>query len=284
MTASKKTHETASSLSAYLHEIGATPLLTANEERELSLRIQAGDEQAYEHMMRANLRLVVNVAKKYAPRNEPDMLMDLIQEGNIGLMKAVTRFKSEFKTRFSTYGVYWIRQAILRALKSRRLIRLPENVVDRVFGLQRTRQKLYQLLGRDPVAEELAKEMKMSRREVDQLEGLASDIVSLEAVVKSSKEEGETQLQDLLEDTFAPAPEDLAQASFERAQVRSAVATLPPRERRIIDARFGLTTDDPKTLEQIGEDFGISRERIRQLQNVAFHRLRRRHGIQQAHA
>lgn len=279
-----KHKETVSSLAAYLHDIGQTPLLKAAEERELALRIQKGDGQARQHMMKANLRLVVNIAKQYSPRNEPEVLIDLIQEGNIGLMRAVDRFKPEFQTRFSTYGVYWIRQAILRALKSRRLIRLPENVVDRVLFMQRTRQKLYQILGRNPSPEELAREMSLSNKEVDQLEGLASDIVSLEATVRTSREEGETQLQDLIEDTLAPAPEELAQAAFTRDQVRSAVATLPPRERRIIDARFGLTSDEPKTLEQIGEDFGISRERVRQLQNVAFSRLRRRHGIAFAHS
>src|SRR5436190_2199126 len=202
LTTEVKRKDAASPLAAYLHEIGQTPLLKAEEEKELATRIQKGDKKAIRKMLQANLRLVVNVAKKYAPHNEPEMLMDLIQEGNIGLMRAVDRFKPEFGTRFSTYGVYWIRQAVLRALKSRRLIRLPENVVDKVFALQRTRQRLYQILGRDPQAEELAKEMKLARKEVDSLEQAASEIVSLESSVRASREDGETQLQDLIEDTI----------------------------------------------------------------------------------
>ncbi|MBI3256111.1 MAG: sigma-70 family RNA polymerase sigma factor [Candidatus Andersenbacteria bacterium] len=268
-------------LAAYLREIGRVELLTAPQEQELAKKIQAGDRKARTHMMKANLRLVVNIAKQYSPRNEPDVLMDLIQEGNIGLMRAVDRFKPEFGTRFSTYGVYWIRQAILRALKSRRLVRLPENVVDRMLLMQRTRQKLYQMLGRDPSGEELAKEMKTSSLEIERLEIAANDIVSLESTVRGS-DEGETSLQELISDNEADEPQDLADSSFMQQQVQAAVATLPPRERRIVDARFGLSNDNPKTLEEIGEDFGISRERVRQLQNVALERLRTRHAIRQA--
>ena len=270
--------DSATPLAAYLKEIGRVPLLTGIQERELAVKIQRGNKKARQHMMQANLRLVVNIAKQYSPRNEPDVLMDLIQEGNIGLMRAVDRFKPEFQTRFSTYGVYWIRLAILRALKSRRLVRLPENVVDRMLLMQRTRQKLYQLLGRDPTGEELAHEMKTSAAEIERLEIAANDVVSLEATVRGG-DEGQTPLQELIEDTAAIEPQELAHCSFMREQVRAAVQTLPPRERRIVDARFGLTTNEPKTLEQIGEDFGISRERVRQLQNVALERLKSRHGI-----
>lgn len=273
--------ESVSPLAAYLKEIGRVSLLTGKEEQELAMKIQAGNKKARQRMMQANLRLVVNIAKQYSPRNEPDALLDLIQEGNIGLMRAVDRFRPEFKTRFSTYGVYWIRQAILRALKSRRLVRLPENVVDRMLLMQRTRQRLYQILGRDPSGEELAKEMKTSANEIERLEIAANDIISLESTVRGG-DEGETQLQDLIEDTEADEPQDLADASYTQQQVQAAVATLPPRERRIVDARFGLSTNQPKTLEEIGADFGISRERVRQLQNVALDRLRTRHAIRQA--
>lgn len=285
MTAGKSRHGagravSVSPLAAYLREIGQTPLLTAPEERTLAFKIRRGDKKARQLMMKANLRLVVNVAKQYSPNNEPETLLDLIQEGNIGLMRAVDRFKPEFKTRFSTYGVYWIRQAILRALKSRRLVRLPENVVDRMLAMQRTRQRLYQILGRDPSPEELASEMKTSVKEIDRLEDASADVISLEAVVRGSEDDGETQLQDLLQDTEGESPYEMASADMMRRQVQSAVSTLPPRERRIIDARFGLSGTQPRTLEQIGEDFGISRERVRQLQNVALTRLRRRHTIQ----
>src|SRR3990167_4363768 len=150
-----------STLRQYLKEIGDTPLLTAEEEAGLAKRIQEeGDEAARQQMMRANLRLVVNIAKQYVTGHDPEALLDLIQEGNIGLMRAVDRFRPEFKTRFSTYGVYWIRQAILRALKSRRLVRLPENVVDQVLKLKRARQEMYQTLGRWPTPEEGAQEKK----------------------------------------------------------------------------------------------------------------------------
>ncbi|MEX1112526.1 MAG: RNA polymerase sigma factor RpoD/SigA [Candidatus Andersenbacteria bacterium] len=272
----------ASSLTRYLREIGQTPLLNGEEEQVLATRIQNGDENARQHMLLANLRLVVNIAKQYVPSNDPDLLMDLIQEGNIGLMRAVDRFKPEFKTRFSTYGVYWIRQAVLRALKSRRLVRLPENVVDRVLEMQRTRQRLYQSLGRIPTREELAAEMKASASEINRLEAASSDIISLERSVRGKDEEEETRLQDLLEDVDSPAPSDLAQTSLIRHEIQAAVSTLPGRERAIIDARFGLTDNKPKTLEQIGEEFGISRERVRQLQNVALERLRARQSVQQA--
>lgn len=278
----RRVHKTAaaSPLAAYLREIGQTPLLTAAEERTLAYKVRRGDGRARQRMMKSNLRLVVNVAKQYSPNNEPETLLDLIQEGNIGLMRAVDRFRPEFKTRFSTYGVYWIRQAILRALKSRRLVRLPENVVDRMLAMQRTRQHLYQILGRDPSPEELASEMKTSVKEIDRLEDASADVISLEAIVRGSEDDGETQLQDLLEDTDVASPYELAHVALMRRQVQAAVATLPPRERRIIEARFGLAGTQPRTLEQIGEDFGISRERVRQLQNVALMRLRRRHTIQ----
>lgn len=275
----KEISDHASSLTRYLQEIGRTPLLTAEEERALAKRIQLGDEAARQHMMLANLRLVVNIAKQYVPSNETDLLMDLIQDGNIGLMRAVDRFRPEFKTRFSTYGVYWIRQAVLRALKSRRLVRLPENVVDRVLTMQRTRQRLYQTLGRTPSSEELAAEMDASADEMRRLEAASSDIVSLERSVKGRDEE-ETRLQDLLEDVDSPEPSDLAQTSLIRDEIQVAVATLPEREKAIIDARFGLTDNQPKTLEEIGHEFGISRERVRQLQNVAFDRLRDRQNVQ----
>ncbi|MEX0649627.1 MAG: RNA polymerase sigma factor RpoD/SigA [Candidatus Andersenbacteria bacterium] len=278
----KRTSDQASSLTRYLREIGQTPLLTPVEEQELATRIQKGDDDARQHMLLANLRLVVNIAKQYVPSNDPDLLMDLIQEGNIGLMRAVDRFKPEFRTRFSTYGVYWIRQAVLRALKSRRLVRLPENVVDRVLEMQRTRQRLYQALGRTPTPEELAAEMKATPREINRLEVASSDIISLERSVRGKEEEEETRLQDLLEDVDSPAPSDLAQTSLVRSEIKIAVSTLPDRERAIINARFGLTDNKPRTLEEIGEKFGISRERVRQLQNVALDRLRARQGVQHA--
>lgn len=272
-----------SNLTAYLKEIGRTPLLTARQERALARRVQAGDEQARELMMKANLRLVVNIAKQYVPSNDPDILMDLIQDGNLGLMRAVDRFKAEFKTRFSTYGVYWIRQAILRSLKSRRLVRLPENVVDRLLLMQRVRQRLYQVLGRPPSAEELAAEMKLPTREIDRLEEASFEVVSLDRIVRGRGAEEETELRELLEDMTTPDPDSQAQASLLEGVMGKAVATLPPRERKILELRFGLGGQTPATLEEIGRQFGISRERVRQLQNTALERLRTRNHVQKVH-
>ncbi|MBI4021977.1 MAG: sigma-70 family RNA polymerase sigma factor, partial [Candidatus Andersenbacteria bacterium] len=218
-----------SALRQYLEEIGRTPLLTAAEEAVLAQRVQAeGDEEARQQLMRANVRLVVNIAKQYASGGDSEALLDLIQEGNIGLMRAVDRFKPEFKTRFSTYGVYWIRQAILRALKSRRLVRLPENVVDRVLQMRRVRQRLYQLLGRWPTPEELAYEMKVSLPTLSQLEAASSEVVSLHQRVRGKDGEGDTQLEDLLEDTEGLSPTQVTQRELVRDEIREAVSTLPP--------------------------------------------------------
>lgn len=268
-----------STLGQYLQEIGEISLLTPADEKRLAERIAQGDKEARQDFLRANLRLVVNIAKQYVPSNDPDMLMDLIQEGNIGLMRAVDRFKAEYNTRFSTYGVYWIRQAILRALKSRRMVRLPENVVDRIFFMQRLRQRLYQDLGRAPTPEELAVEMKTTRQEIERLEEASSDVISLDRAVRGRDDDAETPLQDLLEDYETPQPGETAAAMMAQREVREAVATLPTREREIVELRFGLSGQPPKTLEEIGETFAISRERVRQLQNVALQRLRKRHGV-----
>ena len=276
----KNSTKAGSILSQYLREIGQTPLLTGKEEQALATRIQeTGEEAARQQMMRANLRLVVSIAKKYSPSHDPDMLMDLIQEGNLGLMRAVDRFLPERQTRFSTYGVYWIKQAILRALKSRRMVRLPENVVDRVLAMQKKRQALYQMLGRAPTNEELAHEMDATINEIRRLEEVSTDVISLDQVIRGNDDSDETQLKDLLEDIDTPRPEQAVREQFVRSAIREAVETLPTRERRILEMRFGLTDNRPHTLEDIGNEFGISRERVRQLQNAALTRLRRRKSV-----
>lgn len=267
-------------LSQYLREVGGTPLLSGEEEQRLARRIQKyNDKVASQQMMRANLRLVVSIAKKYAPSNDPDMLMDLIQEGNMGLMRAVGRFQPDRHTRFSTYGVYWIKQAILRAIKSRRVVRLPENVVDRVSEMQRVRQRLYQVLGREPVPSEIAEEMHLKVAQVHRLEEAATEVISLDRTVRGSDEDEETRLQELLEDLEAPQPDQVARTSIVRNAIRHAVETLPTRERKVLELRFGLVDDKPETLEDIGQEFGISRERVRQLQNSALSRLRHRQSV-----
>lgn len=271
-------------LSQYLREIGQTPLLDAEEEQALAERIQtASDPKARQKMLQANLRLVVNIAKKYAPSNDPEMLMDLIQEGNLGLMRAVDRFQPGRNTRFSTYGVYWIKQAILRALKSRRIVRLPENVVDRVLEMQRTRQRLYQLLGRSATLGEIGQEMEATPEEMQRLEMAAAEVVSLDRAVRGVDENESTQLGELLEDLEAPQPEDQTRVELLRGLIQDAVRTLPERERKILAMRYGLENETPHTLEDIGLTFGISRERVRQLQNSALARLRKRQKVRQAH-
>lgn len=276
--------KTDSIIGTYLQEISVTPLLTPEQEQELAAKIQQHhDPAARQHMMKANLRLVVNIAKKYAPSSDPDALLDLIQEGNLGLMRAVDRFQPGRGTRFSTYGVYWIKQAILRSLKSRRTVRLPENVVDRLLLMQRTKQQLQQLLGRVPSPEEVAKEMNASLVEVRRLEIAATEVVSLDQTIRGADNDESSSLGDLLEDLEAPRPDEVAVAALMQADIQHEVATLPKREQQIIALRFGLQGNTPHTLEDIGHTFGVSRERVRQLQNTALDRLRQRQTIQQAH-
>lgn len=271
-------------LSQYLREISQIPLLDGAGERALATQIQQyRDATARQLLMQANLRLVVNMAKRYTPDHDPEVLLDLIQDGNIGLMRAVDRFEPERKTRFSTYAVYWIRQAILRALKARRMVRLPENVVDQVLKMQRVRQNLYQLLGRAPTPEELAQEMHVSLAEIRHLEESSAEIISLEQTVRGQPDDDQAQLQELLEDLDAPRPQQVAQQALVRGVVISAVETLPSREKRILQLRFGLDDQPPHTLEDIGDEFGISRERVRQLQNGALRRLRHRPSVVQAY-
>jgi len=233
--------------------------------------------------MQANLRLVVSIAKQYSAQRDADRLSDLIQDGNIRLMRAVDRFDPKFKTRFSTYGVYWIRQAILRSLKSRRMVRLPENVVDQVSLLKRTRQQLYQILGRWPTPEELGQEMKVPMRTIHLLEEASNDVVSLDQPIRGKEGDEETQLKELIEDTEAIGPVQETQRELIRDEVQTAVQSLPPRERKILELRFGLGEQHPYTLEEIGREFSISRERVRQLQNVALSRLRARKSVHRAH-
>src|SRR3989338_6168541 len=282
MSISRTRTKQASSLRRYLEEIGQTPLLTSEEEARLAIRIQEmNDEDARQLLMKANLRLVVSIAKQYAAPQDQDMLLDFIQEGNMGLMRAVDRFKPEFKTRFSTYGVYWIRQAILRALKARRIVRLPENVVDLVMQMKRVRQALYQIFGRWPTADELAEEMEVPVKTINMLEAAGAEVVSLDQPVRGKEGEEETQLKDMIEDTDTMSPNQETQREMVRNEISSAVASLPPRERKILELRFGLGNKiRPYTLEEIGLEFGISRERVRQLQNVALSRLRQRKTMQ----
>lgn len=272
-------------LNQYLQEISRTPLLTAAQEQKLGRSIvEHGDQQARQRMIKANLRLVVSMAKRYATPSDPDMLLDLIQEGNAGLMRAVDRFNPNFKTRFSTYAVYWIRQAIWRAIKSQRLVHLPENVVDRIWQMRRTRQRLYQELSRSPTPAEIAHEMKLSVHDIHHLKAVAAEVVSLNQPRRGSEGSEDILLQDVIEDLDSPHPHQVAYKELLRDEMRSAVTTLPPRERKIIELYFGLADGVPRTLAEVGQRFGISRERVRQLKEIALNRLRSRPEVRQASA
>lgn len=262
-------------LSQYLKEIGRAPLLTADEEKSLARRVQRGDEEARKKFIEANLRLVVHVAKRYA-RRDPDLLLDLIQEGNLGLFRAIERFDPRKGYRFSTYAMYWIRQAIQRALTREPVVRLPEHVAEQVRRMRRTRHQLYQALGRQPHANEIAAEMGLPVKRIHKLEEHSQAAVSLEQPISSEKEGDATELRELIEDLEAPQPEFIAEQHLLRAQMRDILQDLPQREAGILRMRFGLDDNVPHTLEEVGEEFGVTRERIRQLQNQAFDRVRER--------
>lgn len=263
-----------STLTHYLAEIGSRELLTPEGERTLARRVQRGDEEARQRLIEANLRLVVYIAKRYARRGDPDFLLDLIQEGNLGLFRAVERFDPERGTRFSTYASYWIRQAIQRALAKERTIRLPEHVMENIGRMRGARHRLYQELGRQPTAAELAAELDLPEEELFKLEEASQDTVSLEKPVRGGEEGEETELGAVIADLDAPQPEYIANQHLLRNQVRTIMANLPWRDRKIVTLRFGLASGVPKTLAQVAREFGISRERVRQIQERALKRIR----------
>lgn len=264
----------ASTLSLYLREIGETKLLTPEGERELASRVRKGDLEARQKLFEANLRLVVHVAKRYARRGDAELFQDLIQEGNLGLFRAVERFDPARGTRFSTYATYWIRQAIQRALAKDRTIRLPEHILEGIARVRKVRHRLYQDLGRQPSSAELAAELDITERALHELEDASQDTVSLEKPIRGEDEEESAELGELLQDLEAPQPEFVANQRILRRQVRDVVAELPPRDRKIVRMRFGLDTGIPRTLAQVGSEFGISRERVRQIQERALARIR----------
>lgn len=263
----------ATTLSAYLKEIGRAKLLTVSEERYLSRRFRRGDEAARQKFIEANLRLVVYTAKRYASAEDPEAFMDLIQEGNLGLFRAVENFDPEKGVRFSTYATYWIRQAIQRALGRRLPVRLPENISDQIRRMRKLRHELYQKLGRQPTPAELAAAFGVALPELYKLEEYSQESVSLEQPIKSEGE-ADTELGELLADLKALSPEHVAGLQLLRAQVRAALKELPARQRQILSLRFGLNEEPPQTLAEVGRQFNISRERVRQIQNEAFQKIK----------
>ncbi len=254
----------------YLKEIGKVPLLTAEEEIEIAKRMEAGDETAKQQLAEANLRLVVSIAKRYVGRGM--LFLDLIQEGNLGLIKAVEKFDYTKGYKFSTYATWWIRQAITRAIADQaRTIRIPVHMVETINKLIRVSRQLQQKLGRDAQPEEIAKEMGISEEKVREIIKIAQEPVSLETPIG---EEEDSHLGDFIPDDDAPAPVDAAAFMLLKEQLGEVLNTLTYRERRVLSLRFGLEDGRARTLEEVGREFNVTRERIRQIEAKALRKLR----------
>ena len=254
----------------YLKEIGKVPLLSNNEENELAQRITDGDTTARKRLTEANLRLVVSIAKKYVGRGMP--FLDLIQEGNLGLIKAVEKFDPTKGYKFSTYATWWIKQAITRAISDKsRIIRLPVHMAETINRLIRESRRMLQDLGREPTTEELAKELNMPHDKVREIMKIAQEPVSLETPIGG---EDESHLEDFIPDEEAPAPAEAASYMLLRDQLNDVIDTLLPREARVLKLRFGLEDGRARTLEEVGQEFDVTRERIRQIEAKALRKLR----------
>lgn len=254
----------------YLKEIGRVPLLTAEEEIELAKGIEAGDEVARRRLTEANLRLVVSIAKRYVGRGM--LFLDLIQEGNLGLLKAVEKFDYRKGYKFSTYATWWIRQAITRAIADQaRTIRIPVHMVETINKLVRVERQLLQELGRAPVPEEIAEAMNFPVERVREIMKVAQEPVSLETPIG---EEEDSHLGDFIEDEDALAPPDAASFLLLKEQLQEVLYTLAPREEKVLRLRFGIDDGRARTLEEVGQEFGVTRERIRQIEAKALRKLR----------
>ncbi len=262
------------SIQIYLREIGQYPLLTAAEERELAQRIERGDNEARNILARSNLRLVVSIAKKYVGRSPDLTLLDLIQEGNIGLFRAVEKFDWKKGYKFSTYATWWIRQAITRALADQsRTIRIPVHMVETIAKYKQVSRRLAQALGRDPQPEEIAVEMGVEPEKIYQIEKINQDTLSLENPIGSDDDEKST-LGDFIADDKLPSPIQESSERILTEQVRSILNDLSPKERKILEMRHGLMDGIYHTLEEVGKEFGVTRERIRQIEAKALEKIR----------
>jgi RNA polymerase primary sigma factor len=263
------------SIQMYLREIGKYPLLNAQDERDLAKRIVDGDGEARNLLARANLRLVVSIAKKYVGRSPDLTLLDLIQEGNLGLFKAVDKFDYTKGYKFSTYATWWIRQAITRALADQsRTIRIPVHMVETIAKYKQVSRRLSQDLGRDPLAEEVALEMGIDVEKVYQIEKIDQDTVSLESPVGSDDDEGKSVLGDFIKDDKILSPDQEVSRRILGDQLREILDELSPKEREILKLRHGLEDGIYHTLEEVGKKFGVTRERIRQIEAKALERIR----------
>ncbi|MBM7581841.1 RNA polymerase primary sigma factor [Caldicoprobacter guelmensis] len=254
----------------YLKEIGKVPLLTAEEEIELAKRMEQGDEEAKRRLIEANLRLVVSIAKRYVGRGM--LFLDLIQEGNLGLIKAVEKFDYRKGYKFSTYATWWIRQAITRAIADQaRTIRIPVHMVETINKLIRVSRQLLQEYGREPQPEEIAREMGISEEKVREILKIAQEPISLETPIG---EEEDSHLGDFIPDEDAPAPAEAAAYNLLKEQLKEVLDTLTPREEKVLRLRFGLDDGRARTLEEVGREFNVTRERIRQIEAKALRKLR----------
>jgi len=270
--AAKEVVDVSNAYSLYLREIGQTKLLTPQEEIGLAARIKRGDERAREEMIKANLRLVVKIAREYEDYGVP--LLDLINEGNIGLMKAVERFDPAKGAKLSTYAAWWIKQAIRRALSNQsKTIRLPVHVGDKLLHMRRAAMKLQEELGREPTDEELAQELQLTPLRVAELRSAGTRPSSLDAPIGG--DDDSDQFADIVKDEKADTPYQQLEGKTNTEMIRELVERLPEREATILRYRFGLDGDDERTLEEVGQRFGVTRERIRQLQNIALNKLRK---------
>jgi len=268
------------SIQMYLREIGQYPLIAGSMEKELAKRIESGDDDAKNLLMKANLRLVVSIAKKYANRSPDLTLLDLIQEGNLGLHKAVEKFDWTKGFKFSTYATWWIRQAITRALADQsRTIRVPVHMVETIAKYKQVVRRLTQDLGRDPLQEEIALEMNLDVDKIYQIEKIDQSTVSLESPVGNDGEDDKSKLGDFLADDKILSPDQDSSRRIISDQVKEILNDLPPKERKILEMRHGLTDGYTHTLEEVGKVFGVTRERIRQIEAKAHEKIRQHEKI-----
>lgn len=270
------------SVRLYLREIGKIPLLNSEEELALAQKVVAGDKKAKDKMAEANMRLVVSIAKRYSGRGLD--FLDLIQEGNTGLLRAVEKFDPDKGFKFSTYATWWIRQAITRAIADQaRTIRIPVHMVETINKLLRTQRRMTQELNREPTIEELAKELEMEPEKVEYVIKIKQDITSLDAGVGRDGEDEDSVLADFIEDEDTVTPEESATNQLLKEQVQSVLSTLSEREQKIIKMRFGLENGKSHTLEEVGQEFAVTRERIRQIEAKALAKLRKHKDAKKLH-
>ena len=271
--ASQADQELPDAVQMYLKEIGRTPLLTSKEEKELAKRIEKGDEGARKKLIQANLRLVVSIAKRYVNRSPHLSILDLIQEGNIGLSRAVDKFDYHKGFKFSTYATWWIRQAVTRALADySRTIRIPVHMVETITKYTQTKRRLMQEFGREPLPEEIATEMGLDIQKIHYIQKISQEVISLESPVGENDEDA--TLSDFIKDEQSLSPDQLANQALLRDQIREVLADLSDREKRILAMRFGLDDNVFHTLEEVGKVFGVTRERIRQIEAKALEKIR----------